>query len=232
MAAINSDRAALGLAFDSGRGGSTQLPVDPSNLQPVASSSTSPASQRVHDGLVDRDGEPSQEESLGRRRSSAPSLPPLIITHDMTSKNNNTTDLTDSDANAAATKDSYFPPVSESPPQHLTSIIPPPPSPRRHRTGAIMSRVRAHSGGPAAGAFSSSKSFGDLRNMGLTMTTSTLPVAGSTDRRSSLDDGRSRGNGRIMSAEGRLVDEPEDVWEREDDAGALDNRSVQRFASH
>lgn len=75
-------------------------------------------------------------------------------------------------------------PIPESPQDPMTTAtsssaarpIPPPPTPRRHRSGILMSRVRAHTGGNTFK--SSSKSFGDLSESALGMSDMTSPEAG------------------------------------------------------
>jgi hypothetical protein len=73
-------------------------------------------------------------------------------------------------------------PIPESPDPMTTASsstarpIPPPPTPRRHRSGILMSRVRAHTGGNTFK--SSSRSFGDLSESALGMTDMTSPEAG------------------------------------------------------
>lgn len=182
MAAINSDRASLGLAFDAGKA--------PSPTQPtIHIPPTSPTS---------KDGPP--QAQLDRRRSSAPPLPPPIITEDNGFK----------PLHSSVSHNDLAPSLSPH-----RSTIPPPPSPRRHRAGAIMQRVRAHSGGHTSG-FGSSKSFGDLRAMGLSMTSSTSR----SDRRSSMDVASGE---RPVLSDSPVVEEPvEEAWDG--DAGALDNR--------
>lgn len=88
--------------------------------------------------------------------------------------------------------------------------IPPPPTPRRHRSGILMSRVRAHTGGNTFK--SSSKSFGDLTDSALEMSDMTSPEAGpstattwSEGKRTVSAGGRARG--------GNGDDEDEDMWD-------------------
>ena len=70
--------------------------------------------------------------------------------------------------------------------------IPPPPTPRRHRSGVIMSRVRAHSGGTSfksALSMTSSKSWGDL-SAGLTVAPGVIDeLGGEDDPRRVVSDG-------------------------------------------
>lgn len=108
--------------------------------------------------------------------------------------------------------------VDLSPSQHGSMSIPPPPSPRRHRQGGIMSRVRAHSGG----GMTSSKSWTDLsaRGFGMTATSpvdSRSPVPRSPDDRYSPMAHRSASDGTQL-VEGHM----DDSWESE--TGTYDNR--------
>lgn len=83
-------------------------------------------------------------------------------------------DLGRSSRSRTKTSPTPISPVLESPPTmsgpnsaSSSRPIPPPPTPRRHKSGILMSRVRAHTSGSTFK--SSSKSFGDLSESALGM---------------------------------------------------------------
>ena len=83
--------------------------------------------------------------------------------------------------------------------------IPPPPTPRRHRSGAIMSRVRAHSGTPSYKSslnMTASKSWGDL-SVGLAMSPPDQPGDDESQKRFFSEGDRSR----------RPSDSDETMWD-------------------
>jgi hypothetical protein len=83
-------------------------------------------------------------------------------------------------------------------------IIPPPPTPRRHKSGILMSRVRANSAGVPLRTLSmtASKSFGDLSDSSLTM--GGMPVAAEEDDEFD-DSGPSRAITRDRGRDGKRV---------------------------
>lgn len=105
--------------------------------------------------------------------------------------------------------------------------IPPPANPRRHRSGVLMSRVRANSGGAtfkAAGlSMTASKSWGDLSVVGssggLLMSTGTGPVEPSEvedegQHRDTNPDALHREEKRVFSDPSRRASEVDDaIWD-------------------
>lgn len=102
--------------------------------------------------------------------------------------------------------------------------IPPPPSPRRHRTGVIMSRVRAHSGGP--GAVTPNRSFADLHAMGLSMTS--VSPGPPPHRRASADSATSDAAGGTAAADAEMLSPggtfPDEQFSPDGDGSHYDNR--------
>lgn len=102
------------------------------------------------------------------------------------------------------------------------SRIPPPPTPRRHRSGVLMSRVRAKSGGgalPTPYGMSLSKSWGDFRaDLGMRRGSGTSADEGDTDeadfaykqRDRSLDGKRIFSEGSRSNSE---YDGEESIWD-------------------
>ncbi|WVQ80527.1 hypothetical protein IAT38_002632 [Cryptococcus sp. DSM 104549] len=90
--------------------------------------------------------------------------------------------------------------------------IPPPPNPRRHRSGILMSRVRAASGSGIkfGGGVGGSKSHGDLVSMGLGMEQIDL---GEDPEEEVLDD-EEEGKEGGLAAQNRWRTESRDGWKR------------------
>lgn len=94
---------------------------------------------------------------------------------------------------------------------HATTsrIIPPPPTPRRHKSGVLMSRVRANSAGIALKSLSTSasKSFGDLSDSAMGM--SSMSPIGQGDE---AGPSRSRVRSERIASEG-MVEQLEEDYE-------------------
>lgn len=93
--------------------------------------------------------------------------------------------------------------------------IPPPPTPRRHRSGILMSRVRAHTGG---NTFNSSKSFGDLSESALGMSDMTMSMSEAGPSTSRFGGGQ---DGKRIASEG---DRKQVYGEQDDEDDMWDNR--------
>jgi len=88
------------------------------------------------------------------------------------------------------------------PPLAQARPIPPPPNPRKHRSGVLMSRVRANSSAPAFQTgfqMTASKSWGDLSVMGVTRACPTQDIQADGPGRPRERTGPQEGGKRIFS---------------------------------
>ncbi|ORY31408.1 hypothetical protein BCR39DRAFT_465781 [Naematelia encephala] len=111
--------------------------------------------------------------------------------------------------------------------------IPPPPNPRRHRSGILMSRVRANSSGAANAtkSMATSKSWGDIASLGLGMS-STAPEG---EELSGEEERPSREEWKRVVSEGGKRDKPEEEESMWDNSARfyhhLQSRPASRTAS-
>ncbi len=97
--------------------------------------------------------------------------------------------------------------------------IPPPPNPRRHRSGVLMSRVRAHSGSQANPPMPVSKSWGELSSIGLRMS--------SIKQRGKEKEKEVEGDDEAEDEDGKAKRSVSDGWrsrDEEDESTVWDNR--------
>jgi hypothetical protein len=105
-------------------------------------------------------------------------------------------------------------PVLESPPGTSASSsrpIPPPPTPRRHKSGILMSRVRAHTSGSTFK--SSSRSFGDLSESALGMSHMGDIGIGSSNSAGNSPSKRIVSEGGRKAREESEEDDDDDMWD-------------------